>query len=210
MFSDEKFRQVCDELKTRDTDGYEFFTQSHSLEIYRKYTRESGLYQYKVYGMIDGIPPQLCYEVYKDITYRKTWDGYVKELYEVENTSSIYWRVAYPFPMSHRDYVYEREDRNFDINDQLYCVFLAQASDTDKVPPVKGVIRVTDYFQELALTSNGGDGTTIYMHYYDDPKGTAPAWLFNWAAKTGLPKFLKDMTKACHKYPAYKDKTREN
>lgn len=40
--------------------------------------QETGLYEYKVFGTLDGCRPELCADVYMDLMYRKHWDGYVK------------------------------------------------------------------------------------------------------------------------------------
>ena len=40
--------------------------------------QESGLYQYKIYGTLDDVLPDVCAEVYMDLDYRKVWDTYVK------------------------------------------------------------------------------------------------------------------------------------
>lgn len=40
--------------------------------------QETGLYEYKVYGVLTTCTPELCADVYMDLTYRKDWDGYVK------------------------------------------------------------------------------------------------------------------------------------
>lgn len=37
----------------------------------------SGLYEYKVYGILDDVLPDVCAQVYMDLEYRKKWDSYV-------------------------------------------------------------------------------------------------------------------------------------
>ena len=37
----------------------------------------SGLYEYKIYGVLDNVQPDICAQVYMDIEYRKQWDSYV-------------------------------------------------------------------------------------------------------------------------------------
>ena len=37
----------------------------------------SGLYEYKIYGVLDDVQPDICAQVYMDIEYRKQWDSYV-------------------------------------------------------------------------------------------------------------------------------------
>lgn len=40
--------------------------------------QETGLYEYKVFGVLSTCTSELCADVYMDLTYRKHWDGYVK------------------------------------------------------------------------------------------------------------------------------------
>jgi len=40
--------------------------------------QETGLYEYKVFGVLTTCTPELCADVYMDLAYRKNWDGYVK------------------------------------------------------------------------------------------------------------------------------------
>lgn len=38
----------------------------------------SGLYKYKIYGILDDVLPEVCADVYMDLEYRKQWDTYAK------------------------------------------------------------------------------------------------------------------------------------
>ena len=40
-FQDLDFEKACKELETPDTEGYEFFTESHDVKIYRQYLEVS-------------------------------------------------------------------------------------------------------------------------------------------------------------------------
>ncbi|XP_002740848.1 phosphatidylcholine transfer protein-like [Saccoglossus kowalevskii] len=210
MFSEDRFLEACNELKSPIIDEYEFFTESHDVKIYRKYREESGLYEYKIFGLLKGVSPETCRQVYVDLEYRKEWDGYVKELREINegDKNGVYWQVNFPFPMSNRDYVFMRECREFDIDTRKITVVLGQSQLFASEPELSGVIRVDDFCQSLALESDGDDGTKAFMYYYDNPKGMIPTWLINWGAKTGVPKFLTDMQAACKGYADYlKSKT---
>ncbi|KAK2168980.1 hypothetical protein LSH36_13g26052 [Paralvinella palmiformis] len=215
MFTDEDFRFACRELDTPDTSDWEFFVESHNIKIYRQYNQNSGLYTYKVYGDLD-VSPDLCATVYMDYEYRCKWDDYVSELCPIKDgeKDGVYWRVKYPFPLSHRDssaltfvsqYCYLTELREFDINNKHVWVILCRSEQFSCMPEKSGVIRVDDYEQSLALTYNKNGGTQAYMYYYDDPKGMIPTWLINWAAKIGVPGFLEQMVKACKGYNEYKE-----
>lgn len=208
VFNDLEFESVVRELDTPDVEGWEFFTESHGVKIYRLYNETSGLYEYKVYGTLDDCPPDVCSEVYLDLEYRKKWDSYVSELYEREANGMkvIYWDVAYPFPMSHRDYVYKREYKELEHNGQKVYAVMAKSVECSEIPEKSGVIRVDDYKQSCVLTTDGKVGSKAFMRYYDNPKGMIPTWLINWGAKTGVPSFLTMMQKACRTYPEYKAK----
>ncbi|KAL4229302.1 hypothetical protein ACF0H5_012342 [Mactra antiquata] len=205
-FKDSDFELACKELEEPQVEGWEWFTESHGVTIYRMYNETSGLYEYKVYGVLDDVLPDVCADVYMDLDYRKQWDSYVQELYETEADGKkvIYWNVNYPWPMSNRDYVYARSLREMDYNGKKIWVVLARSENLPSIPEKDGIIRVDDYLQSCALTTDGKVGSRAFMRYYDNPKGSIPTWLINWGAKTGVPGFLTMMQKACRTYPEYK------
>ncbi|XP_016351182.1 phosphatidylcholine transfer protein-like [Sinocyclocheilus anshuiensis] len=206
LFSDEELQQAWTELDEPQLDGgWELFTETMNVKIYRLYNKETGLYEYKVFGSLTGCAADLCADVYMDLNYRRQWDSYVKELHEKDygGQNAIYWEVKYPLPLSNRDYVYVRERRDLDVGGRKICVVLAKSSAVSQCPEKKGVIRVKDYKQSLAMESDGAGGTKVFMNYFDNPGGMIPAWLVNWTAKTGVPAFLTDMKKACSNYSSY-------
>ncbi|XP_074652661.1 phosphatidylcholine transfer protein-like isoform X2 [Tubulanus polymorphus] len=188
-FSEFDFESACAALRQdrppTPGEGYEFFTESHDVKIYRNFDSDSGLYQYKIYGILDDVLPEVCAQVYMDLEYRKTWDSFVKELKEIPTRggTAIYWEVNFPWPMSNRDYVYARELRELEIDGQKVWVILVKAVTLSEVPEKPGVVRVTDYVQTCALTSDGKRGSKAYMKYFDNPGGSIPTWLINWGAK---------------------------
>ncbi|XP_069511038.1 phosphatidylcholine transfer protein [Ambystoma mexicanum] len=203
-FSEEQFQAAWGELDNPMISGdWELFTETMGIQIYRLYDKESGLYEYKIYGSLPDCPPELCADVYMDLEYRKQWDQYVKELYKVtfEKDHAICWEVKYPFPLSNRDYVYVRERQDLDINGRKIWVILAKSASVSQCPERSGIIRVNGYKQSLAIESDGKNGSKVYMYYFDNPGGMIPSWLINWAAKSGVPSFLTDMQKACKNYP---------
>ncbi|WAR04504.1 PPCT-like protein [Mya arenaria] len=199
-FKDSDFLDACKELDNPQIEGWEFFTSSHGVTIYRMYN--------EIYGVLDDVNPEVCAEVYMDLEYRKTWDTYAKELNETEADGKkvIYWNVNFPWPMWNRDYVYARTLREMDYNGNKVWVVLARSENVPSIPEKSGVIRVDDYLQSCVLTTDGKVGSKAYMRYYDNPKGAIPTWLINWGAKTGVPEFLSIMQKACRGYPEYQSK----
>ncbi|XP_051491194.1 LOW QUALITY PROTEIN: phosphatidylcholine transfer protein [Apus apus] len=176
--------------------------ESAGLRLYRLCDEQSGIYEYKIYCILDDCPPKLYVNVYMDLDYRKQWDKSVKELYEAtyDGEKVIYWEVKYPYPLSNRDYVYIRECRELNVDGQKIWVVLAQSVSAPQCPEKPGVTRVQSYKQSLAIGSDGKTGSKAYMYYFDNPGGEIPSRLVNWIAKSGVPTFLKDMQEACHNY----------
>ncbi|KAM5135981.1 phosphatidylcholine transfer protein [Mantella aurantiaca] len=199
-FTDEQFQEAWKELDEPVlTGGWQLFTDTMGIQIYRLYDEQTGLYEYKIYGGLVDCPADLLSDVYMDLEYRKQWDANVKALQE-ENSEEgkvIYWEVKYPFPLSNRDYVYVRERRDLDECGRKIFVILAKSVSGPHWPEKSGIIRVNGYKQSLAIESDGKNGCKIFMCYFDNPGGMIPLWLINWAAKSGVPNFLKDMQKAC-------------
>ncbi|XP_033894232.2 phosphatidylcholine transfer protein isoform X1 [Acipenser ruthenus] len=205
QFEEAEFQEAYKEIDEPQLEGgWELFTDISGIQIYRLYDKRTGLYKYKIFGGLSNCTPELCADVYMDLKYRKSWDEYVKELSEkvYDGKPVIYWEVKYPFPMSNRDYVYVRERRDLDVDGRKIWVILAKSASVAQCPEKSGVIRVCDYKQSLAIESDGGSGIKVFMNYFDNPGGSIPSWLINWAAKSGVPSFITDLQKACNNYPS--------
>uniref|UniRef100_A0A8C5JWS9 Phosphatidylcholine transfer protein n=2 Tax=Jaculus jaculus TaxID=51337 RepID=A0A8C5JWS9_JACJA len=203
-FAEEQFREACAELQQPALAGADWqrLVEASGITIYRLLDQPTGLYEYKVFGVLENCPPALLADVYMDLEYRKQWDQYVKELYEKDCDGQMvaYWEVKYPFPMCNRDYVYIRQRRDLDVEGRKIHVVLAKSISVPQFPEKSGVIRVKQYKQSLAIESDGKTGSKVFMCYFDNPGGQIPSWLINWAAKNGVPNFLKDTAKACQNY----------
>ncbi|XP_070939016.1 phosphatidylcholine transfer protein isoform X3 [Macaca nemestrina] len=185
-FSGEQFREACAELQQPALAGadWQLLVETSGISIYRLLD-QTGLYEYKVFGVLEDCSPTLLADVYMDLDYRKQWDQYVKALYEQEcnGQTVVYWEVKYPFPMSNRDYVYLRQRRDLDVEGRKIHVVLAQSTSVPQLVERSGVIRVKQYKQSLAIESDGKKGSKVFMYYFDNPGGQIPSWLINWAAK---------------------------
>uniref|UniRef100_A0A8C8M5R3 Phosphatidylcholine transfer protein n=1 Tax=Oncorhynchus tshawytscha TaxID=74940 RepID=A0A8C8M5R3_ONCTS len=198
-FTDEEFLEAWKELDEPQLEGgWEFFTETMGVKIYRLYDKETGLYEYKVFGVLATCTPELCADVYMDLPYRKQWDGYVKELHEkdYDGHSAIYWEVKYPFPLSNRDVSLMRYQ---------VIMFLSKI----KIGLVQsGVQRVNDYKQTVAMESDGACGTKVFMNYFDNPGGNIPTWLVNLAAKVSSD--LTECLPSCLPYSNYSNYCQKN
>ncbi|KAM7334073.1 hypothetical protein ACRRTK_007393 [Alexandromys fortis] len=151
-FSDEQFREACAELQQPALAGadWQLLVEASGITIYRLLDQPTGLYEYKVFGVLEGCPPALLADVYMDLDYRKKWDQYVKELYEKEcdGQTVAYW-----------EYVYTRQRRDLDVDRRKIYVVLAQSISVPQFPEKSGVIRVKQYKQSLAIESDGKKGS---------------------------------------------------
>nr|XP_020758866.1 phosphatidylcholine transfer protein isoform X2 [Odocoileus virginianus texanus] len=185
-FSEEQFREACAELQRPALGAaWELLVETQGMSVYRLLDQRTGLYAYKVFGVLEDCSPDLLADVYMDLAYRKQWDQYVKELYERERNGEtvVYWEVKYPFPMSNRDYVYVRQRRELDFEGRKVHVIVSQSTYEPQIPEKSGVIRVKQYTQRLAIQSDGKRGSKVFMYYFDNPGGQIPSWVINWAAK---------------------------
>ncbi|XP_057569794.1 phosphatidylcholine transfer protein-like [Hippopotamus amphibius kiboko] len=204
-FSEEQFRDVCLELQQPGVpgDNWELLVTCMGISIYQRLNQPSGHYEYKAFGVLEDCPPGLLTDVYLDFNYRKNWDDFVKQLYEEECNGEvvIYWELNCPSPKFNRDYVYVQQHREMEFNGQKVHVILAQNTSVPQFPEKSGVLRVRQYKQRLAFQSNGRNGSKIFVYYYDSLDCPVPNWLFKWAAKKGVPTYLRNMVNACHNYP---------
>uniref|UniRef100_A0A8I3P1T8 Phosphatidylcholine transfer protein n=1 Tax=Canis lupus familiaris TaxID=9615 RepID=A0A8I3P1T8_CANLF len=162
-FSEDQFREACAELRRPALPGasWELLLEALGISIYGLLDQQTGLYEYKVFGVLDNCLPDVLADVYMDLDYRKQWDQYVKELYEKEcnGETVVYWQVKYPFPMSNRDYIYIRQRRDLDLDGRKIHVILAQSTSVPQIAERSGVVRVNQYKQSLAIESDGKKGS---------------------------------------------------
>lgn len=66
---------------------------------------------------------------------------------------------------------------------------------------MQGITRVLEYEQTLVMADAAdGSGAQLMLHYFDDPRCNIPAWLLNWAASTGVPRFIAKLKCAVQAY----------
>ncbi|KAF4011996.1 hypothetical protein G4228_003090, partial [Cervus hanglu yarkandensis] len=188
-FSEEEFQEACAELQHLQISGWEMPVVTSVVRVYqRPLNKPTGLYEYKVTGIVRS-PPDLLADVYMDLDYRKQWDQYVQELREikVDGEEAVYWQMKYPFPMSNRDCVYVRQRRQLDFEGRKVHVILAQSISVPWFSEKSGMIRVKQYKQSLAIQSYDSWRSEVFMYYFNDPGGQIPFWILNNFTKpTGL------------------------
>uniref|UniRef100_A0A8C6DN47 Phosphatidylcholine transfer protein n=1 Tax=Moschus moschiferus TaxID=68415 RepID=A0A8C6DN47_MOSMO len=187
-FSEEQFREACAELQRPALSGapWELLVETQGISVYRLLDQVA-VRPWRTAGRPSagsglGVLPG-------DVHSFPSFQGHLQPL------GSMNWQALYPC-----SYVYTRQRRELDFEGQKVHVILAQSTSEPQIPEKPGVIRVKQYKQRLAIQSDGKRGSKVFMYYFDNPGGQIPSWVINWAAKNGVPNFLKDMVKACQNY----------
>lgn len=188
--------------------GWELLVEIQGAKVFRRPHNCTDLFEYRLLGNLKTISPDVFFQVYMDLEYRKTWDVYVKDLYEVEvsGQKAIYWELKYPFPLANRDYIYLRKFKTVEYNGQKVYIVNASSIPSDIVRKRANVIRVSHYRQTVIIARCAESGTLAYMEYFDNPGGMIPASVVNKSARVGVTEFLTTMQKACEGYENYKRK----
>jgi len=207
-FTPEEYRYPIAELKNGkpESDDWKLFVDTDEVRVYAWLDPATGYYQWKVFGEIEYSSAVLRH-VLMDLDYRKKWDSYVGSIEKIEennNLEVIYWDVKYGIPfVSNRDYVYCREMKDIEQDNETYHVLLSKTYESEKelVAPKKGKIRVNGFKQFVAVIDTP-KGCKMMMHSVDRPGGNIPKTVINWGAKTGIPNYLEKLKKVCKDCPA--------
>ncbi|KAJ8901865.1 hypothetical protein NDN08_004070 [Rhodosorus marinus] len=167
-----------------------------ALRIWKKVGKQ-GVYEYLILGSAPyGV--ETFVKVLLDVDFHKRWDKHCEKLEVIGSEGStdyIYWDAKYPLWFSNRDYVYARRYRK--EVDGSY-VFVTRTTANEKKPEVRRKVRVLDYFGTYVLRARENADVTEYVYsFYDDPRGTIPKSIINWAVSTGIPGFMKTLYRAC-------------
>jgi hypothetical protein len=174
--------------------GWDRFAEAKNCTVYRRLHQTSGLYMYKVIGGYKDISIRDFLYVQVDLTCRKSWDTYVQRLETVDvdpETSSevIHWIMAFPFPMSSREYVYVRRmwiSKNA-------AVLISRSVDHPAVPECRKYVRVQNCDSRMVLqphTTTDQDGFEFELTYFDNPQTNLPSSCVNWVATAAMPDYL--------------------
>ncbi|CAM0138446.1 hypothetical protein VKS41_007058 [Umbelopsis sp. WA50703] len=215
-FSDESFTRYAEEYIHSDLTAWTFFVQTPNFQIYRRrFDPKPSLFQYRVVGGYPDIPPQVLSKVYLDLNFRQKWDKNMLCYKELGSSDVLHFVMKYPWPMSNRDYIYQIGMKTVQAGeDRKVLVIQGDSVQKDEVadyePPSNGVIRIDNYCQNIVIEDDGKGGSLVQLDYFDDPKGSIPNTIINWAARQGVPGFMKTLHDACLQYMnAHPDTTHE-
>lgn len=106
-----------------------------------------------------------------DVEYRLKWDSYAKEIRVVEALDDavpqdmVYWLVAFPWPMSNRDYVFLRHRQQ---TAEGHHVLISKGITSARVAEVSGVVRVEQLRTFFAIRpATNGAHCEFALLYFD-------------------------------------------
>ncbi|CAO3637024.1 unnamed protein product [Mucor fragilis] len=218
FFPEDTFRNFVKQCKDQTKlDGeWEFYVKNPDFTVYRRpaHDRNPNLYEYRSFGGWSDVKSDTLAHVYMDLEFRRKWDKNMQshQYFKVEDTTTgseekmnhhdgNHFEMKYPWPLSNRDYAYTIERKVVKESDKEYQVILGESLPSTSFPERKGVIRIDTYMQNICITTGeDGKGCSVFMDYFDDPKGNIPKSVINWAAKTGVPAFIGNLKAACLQY----------
>ncbi|KAG2174876.1 hypothetical protein INT43_005938 [Umbelopsis isabellina] len=204
-FEQTQFIDFAKEYINPDLSSWQLYIENSEFKVYRRTSpRNSSLFEYRIIGGWKDVPAHILSHVYLDLAYRKKWDKYMISFQDL-GSNSLHYLIKYPWPLSNRDYIYEIQRYQLSRKDgqKLYAIIGDSITDpqiTSKVSHEKGVVTIDNYAQSIVIADDGTGGSRVLMDYFDDPKGNIPTAVINWAAKTGVPGFMKSLRQACIKF----------
>ncbi|KAG2177461.1 hypothetical protein INT44_007972 [Umbelopsis vinacea] len=205
-FSDESFSKFAEEYINSDLSPWTFFVEATNFKIYRRrFEPKPALFEYRVIGGYPDIPAKVLTKVYLDLDFRQKWDKNMLCYKELGSKEVLHFVMKYPWPLSNRDYVYQMKLKTLQAaQDRTVLVIQGDSVQSHQVPvfepPSNGVIRIDNYRQNIVIEDDGKGGSLVQLDYFDDPKGNIPNSVINWAAKQGVPSFMKTLHDACISY----------
>ncbi|RKP24641.1 hypothetical protein SYNPS1DRAFT_23292 [Syncephalis pseudoplumigaleata] len=208
--------------QTVTDEGWEAAGKVGELQLFRRSSKADG-YEYMARGELVDVKPDIGHDVFVDLDYRRRWDQYKEDTLRVvehdlaaKKASSdeeadagcpkalhrIYWQQQHRWPIQNRDYYLWRESRRQDVDGETTWIILTRADTTANEPEHAGCIRVHDCRQTVVLQASPATpfSTSVYVYYREDPRGTLPTTLFDWALTKGVPAWMKRFVQACDNY----------
>ena len=201
----QKLFDKVEEWKKEGFQGWEKLFEHENGLIYRRALKENpNLYEILTFGSFPNIDSDRFVLAQNNLDYRKTWDQNMQSSSTLatdpsDNSEIIHWEVKYPWPMSNRDYVYKQRFLK-DSASSFYVAVRRNLFSHPLKPPSSKVVRVPLYRSDLcAKPSDDLRGTHYVSLYFEDPDGSLPSWLVNWALKKAVPGYFDHLESICSK-----------
>ncbi|GAB6031829.1 hypothetical protein CHUAL_010231 [Chamberlinius hualienensis] len=186
-------------------DGWRVDYKRATLKVWARNTKATAYKMIKVKSIFNDVKPSLLYDVLHDPEYRKVWDMYMIDSYDIGhlnvNNDVGYYSVRSPSTFKNRDFVLQRSwlDTGNEYMIINHSVFHESA------PPKKGFIRAISYLTGFLIRPSGNGCEMGYVTQCD-PKGLLPSWLVNKVIQVSIPTLVKQIYKACLSYETWKEK----
>ncbi|VDK22184.1 unnamed protein product [Taenia asiatica] len=193
------FRDLMDD----DSQWRKVFSKKETV-VFIKGSDSSSIHMVKVKTNVKGLSAAVLYDTLMDPDYRRAWDKYMVEGYDLclvsPNTDIGYYLVRSFPPFKHRDSVTLRSWFQFENEYVImnHSVFHAAA------PPRKEYVRAISYLSGYIVRKSGPDSCFFGFVTQSDPRGKFPSWAVNRIAQIIAPKTVSMLIKAARAYPEWK------
>lgn len=180
-------------------EGFSEWTQCHhsvetsnSLSVWTR-KRDTGEKEYRLWSRVDHLSWKDFLQVQLNVEFRKEWDGYVKELAQLEcdessraDESCIFrWVQKMPGGLMYpREYIYLR-DVFHDAESKTVTII---QRDIPGYPEENSkLVRVKKYRSSIVIKYDAEDGNGFWylITYHDDVNKVFPGWFSKWADGPG-------------------------
>ncbi|XP_043086355.1 START domain-containing protein 10 [Puntigrus tetrazona] len=198
-----RFKHECES----EEDWTLTYNKNHILVWVQVLEEEKSLHRIKCRMQCKDIPAETMYDVLHDIEYRRKWDANVIETFDIGkltvNADVGYYSWKCPKPLKNRDVITLRSWLPMG-NDYIIMNYSVKHA---KYPPKKDSCAAhfhpDTYTDPLTLSSPAAH--TTYLAQVD-PRGSLPKWVVNKSSQFLAPKAMKRISKACLRYPEWKQK----
>ncbi|KAM6933417.1 START domain-containing protein 10 isoform 1-T2 [Xenentodon cancila] len=152
------------------------------------------------------VSAETMYDVLHDIDYRRKWDSNVIETFDIGkltvNADVGYYSWKCPKPLRNRDVITLRSWLPIG-KDYIIMNYSVKHA---KYPPKKDMVRAVSIQTGYMIQSQGLNDCTLTYMAQVDPRGSLPKWVVNKSSQFLAPRAMKKISKACLKYPDWKQK----
>ncbi|MCU1279709.1 MAG: hypothetical protein JWM53_3255 [bacterium] len=171
---------------TPKSDGaWQFVKQSDGIVVERRIVAGSNLKEFRGSAVVQA-PVAAILAVFSDVPHATEWMDSCNGSRTVDDVSDrekvVYNRTHAPWPVADRDAVlhnivhFDEADRRVEL--QFWSV------QSDKAPPVKGVVRMPFLRGHWKLwPSADGSSTRVEYQVHANPGGALPDWLVNYVSR---------------------------
>eukprot|EP01063_Lacrimia_lanifica_P030286 TRINITY_DN4796_c0_g1_i1.p1 TRINITY_DN4796_c0_g1~~TRINITY_DN4796_c0_g1_i1.p1 ORF type:complete len:764 (+),score=271.29 TRINITY_DN4796_c0_g1_i1:47-2338(+) len=161
-------------------------------------------------GDIEGVRPEVFFNVLNEEHYRATWDNNMVKGYNIakftRNNDIGYYEASIPAPMtSNRDFCNQRAW--MELGDEHYIICNYSKPHT-RCPPKKGVVRgksfITGYY--MRPSKRDPSATTVTYVTCPDPGGALPTWVINMVQTKKGPEMICNLGKSAKALGPWLDK----